>query len=299
MRESIVVTATGTPTPQPQTGAATSVLGPQELELYHDLVNSSAADARDIRGSDRAAGRANLAVCAWRRFRRQPGADRWRECRRSWRSIRLRASFDDRGGTERDLSWTEFEPLWCGCRERRCEYDDSARHNQFSIAARFMATGEISITSREDLEAAGRFGKLDYLGAYSWLQTANDLPNDQFHIGTAAANFGFQPTGSTVLRGTLYYGVNATGVSRVLGVLSRGEHCDRKRSGSLLSARPSITRPRRTSTTWCAMGPTRKREQFHLWEPTGDGCILTRTAQLRRLGDNHRSEWLLTTGPGA
>ena len=31
VRQSIVVTATGTPTPQPQTGAATSVIGPQEL----------------------------------------------------------------------------------------------------------------------------------------------------------------------------------------------------------------------------------------------------------------------------
>ena len=40
VHESIVVTATGTPTPQPQTGAATSVIGPQELELSQDLVSS-------------------------------------------------------------------------------------------------------------------------------------------------------------------------------------------------------------------------------------------------------------------
>jgi vitamin B12 transporter len=32
VRESIVVTATGTPTPQAQTSAATSVIGPAELE---------------------------------------------------------------------------------------------------------------------------------------------------------------------------------------------------------------------------------------------------------------------------
>src|ERR1019366_909559 len=40
VHESIVVTATGTPTPQPQTGAATSVIGPAELESYQDLVSS-------------------------------------------------------------------------------------------------------------------------------------------------------------------------------------------------------------------------------------------------------------------
>ena len=40
VHESIVVTATGTPTPQPQTGAATSVLGPLELDLREDLVSA-------------------------------------------------------------------------------------------------------------------------------------------------------------------------------------------------------------------------------------------------------------------
>jgi iron complex outermembrane receptor protein/vitamin B12 transporter len=39
VRESIVVTATGTPTPQAQTSAATSVLGPQDLETRTDLVS--------------------------------------------------------------------------------------------------------------------------------------------------------------------------------------------------------------------------------------------------------------------
>ena len=39
VRESIVVTATGTPTPQAQTSAATSVLGPLDLDLRSDLVS--------------------------------------------------------------------------------------------------------------------------------------------------------------------------------------------------------------------------------------------------------------------
>ena len=40
VRESIVVTATGTPTPQAQTSAATSVLGPLDLDLRDDMAVS-------------------------------------------------------------------------------------------------------------------------------------------------------------------------------------------------------------------------------------------------------------------
>ncbi len=40
VHESIVVTATGTPIPQSQTGAATSVLGPLDLDLRLDLVSA-------------------------------------------------------------------------------------------------------------------------------------------------------------------------------------------------------------------------------------------------------------------
>ena len=67
-------------------------------------------------------------------------------------------------------------------------------------------------TSREELEVAGAHNKLDYLGAFSWLQTANDLPMDEYHVATSAANVGWQPSGSTQIRATLHYGVDATGV---------------------------------------------------------------------------------------
>src|SRR6185437_10506873 len=43
-------------------------------------------------------------------------------------------------------------------------------------------------TSEERLELAGARGKLDYLGAYSWLQTGNALSNDPYHLGAAVAN---------------------------------------------------------------------------------------------------------------
>ncbi len=67
-------------------------------------------------------------------------------------------------------------------------------------------------TSREELEVAGAHNKLDYLGAFSWLQTSNDLPDDEYHVATSAANAGWQPNGNTQIRATLHYGADATGV---------------------------------------------------------------------------------------
>ena len=66
--------------------------------------------------------------------------------------------------------------------------------------------------SREQVELAGAHNRLDYLGAFSWLQTANSIPMDQYHVATSTANLGWQPNGATQIRATLHYGVDATGV---------------------------------------------------------------------------------------
>ena len=66
-------------------------------------------------------------------------------------------------------------------------------------------------TSREQLQIAGAHKKLDYLGAFSWLQTANDLPNDEYHVATTAANLGWALNSNTQVRATLHYGVDAVG----------------------------------------------------------------------------------------
>ncbi len=52
-------------------------------------------------------------------------------------------------------------------------------------------------THHEEAELAGAHNRLDYLGAFSWFQTANALPMDQYHNAAAVGNFGWQPTGAT------------------------------------------------------------------------------------------------------
>ncbi len=271
VHESIVVTATGTPTPQPQTGAATSVIGPNELELSEDLVSS----LRLMPGT----------------FVTQSGQ------RGAQSSLFVRGGDSDDnlvlvdGVNAGDLGGRfDFGPLSTTGVERSEVY----RGPNSSLYGADAESGVVSVTtphgttsfpslifhgdwgnfasSREQLEAAGTYGKLDYLGAYSWLQTANDLPHDEYHLGTLAANVGFQPTGSTQLRGTLHYGVDGTGVPGTWEFHHLADNATEKDQDLYISG--SIDN--QTTADFHNMvryGATRKREQYHLWEQTGAGVF--------------------------
>jgi iron complex outermembrane receptor protein/vitamin B12 transporter len=123
-------------------------------------------------------------------------------------------------------------------------------------------------TSREQLEIAGAHKKLDYLGAYSWLQTSNDLPNDEFHVGTAAANVGYALNGTTQIRATAHYGVDGHGDPNAWDFYHVADDATQKDQDIFLSA--SIDN-QTTATLHNSVryGLTRKREQYHLWQPSG------------------------------
>jgi vitamin B12 transporter len=267
VHESIVVTATGTPTPQRQTGAATSVIGPQELELSTDLVSA---------------------------LRQMPGTAVVQTGQRgSQTSVFVRGGDSDsnlvlvNGVNAGDLGGRfDLGPLATTAMERTevyrgpnsSLYGADAESGVINMATQHGTTSFPSLifhgdwgnfqTSHEDLTAAGTFGKLDYLGAYSWLQTDNDLPHDQYHVGTVAANVGLALTGSTQLRGTLLYGVDATGVPGTWEFHQVADNATEKDQDLYLSG--SIDN--QTTPDFHNMvryGATRKREQFHLWEPSG------------------------------
>ena len=125
-------------------------------------------------------------------------------------------------------------------------------------------------TSREELEVAGAHNKLDYLGAFSWLQTANDLPMDEYHVAATAANVGWQPSGNTQIRATLHYGVNATGVPNAWDFYHVADDATEKDQDLYVSA--SIDN--QTTAAFhqgVRYGLTRKREQYSLWQQDGNG----------------------------
>ena len=123
-------------------------------------------------------------------------------------------------------------------------------------------------TSREEVEVAGAHNKLDYLGAFSWLQTVNDLPMDEYHVATAAANLGWQPSANTQIRGTLHYGVDATGVPNAWDFYHVTDSATEKDQDLFISASlDNQTTPDFHNTL--RYGATRKREQYSQWAQRG------------------------------
>jgi len=124
------------------------------------------------------------------------------------------------------------------------------------------------LTSEEDLQLAGAHNKLDYLGEFNWFQTANNLPNDEFHVATAAGNFGWQPSGATQIRGTVHYGVAGTGVPNAWDFYHVADQATQKDQDLIVSA----SFDNQTTADWHNMvryGAVRRREQYYLWQPSG------------------------------
>jgi iron complex outermembrane receptor protein/vitamin B12 transporter len=269
VRESIVVTATGTPTPQPQTSEATSVLGPLDLMLRDDLTSA----LRLMPGTTVVQGGQMGAQSSL--FIRGGNSD-------ANKILLDGVSIDDMGGN------FDFGPLSTTAVERAEVY----RGPDSNLYGADAGSGVISLTtprgttsfpsilfqadagnlstSREELEVAGAHSKLDYLGAFSWLQTANDLPNDEYHVATTSANLGYQLNGATQLRGTLHYGVDATSVPNAWDFYHIVDSATQKDQDLFISA--SIDN--QTTEAFHNMlryGATRKREQYTQWAQEGGG----------------------------
>jgi iron complex outermembrane receptor protein/vitamin B12 transporter len=271
VRESIVVTANGTPTPQPQTGASISVLAPSDLALRSDLVSSlRLMPGTSVSQVGQLGAQASL-------FIRGGDSD-------DNKILVDGVSAGDLGGR------FDFGPFSTTAVERAEVY----RGPDSSLYGADAESGVVSLTtphgttsfpsvlfhgdvgnflaSAEDLELAGAHNKLDYLGEFSWLQTNNNLPLDKFHVATAAGNVGWQPNGSIQIRGTVHYGVDATGVPGAFQFYQVADDATQKDQDILLSASidSQTTAAFHNSVRY---GMTRKREQYHLWSESGSGLF--------------------------
>ena len=221
-----------TPTPQPQTSSATTVLGPLDLALRDDLVSV---------------------------LRLMPGAFVVQTGQ-----LGAQASLFVRGGDSDDnkvlldgvdagdlgnqfnfgsLSTTAIESAEVYRGPDSNLFGAGAESGVVSLTTPHGTTSFPSLlfqgdagnldTSREQLEIAGTHKKLDYLGDYSWLQTANDLPNDEFHVATAAANLGWALNGTTQIRGTAPLWRLRHWRTECVGLLSCRRRRHRERPGHL------------------------------------------------------------------
>ena len=273
VRESIVVTATGVPTPQPQTSAATTVLSPIDLALRTDFVSV---------------------------LRLMPGAEVVQAGQMGAQTslfVRGGDSDDNKilldGVDAGDLgSQFDFGPLSTTAVESAEVYrgPDSSLYGAGADSSVISLTtphgttsfpsllfegdaGNLS-TSREELEAAGAYKKLDYLGAFSWLQTANDLPHDEYHVATSAANLGWALNSNTQIRATLHYGVDGVGNPNAWDFYHVADNATEKDQNLFLSA--SLDNQATASLhNIVRYGLTRKREQISLWSLSGNAVSFT------------------------
>ncbi|HEY1984061.1 MAG TPA: TonB-dependent receptor plug domain-containing protein [Terracidiphilus sp.] len=273
VRESIVVTATGTPTPQAQTSAATSVLGDLELGTRTDVVSA---------------------------LRLMPGTISTQIGQRGAQSalfIRGGDSDDNKilidGVSAGDLGGRfDFGSLPATAIERAEVY----RGPNSSLYGADAASGVVSLatprgttsfpslflsgdggnfnTSHEEAELAGTYNKFDYLGAFSWFQTSNALPMDEHHIAATAGNFGWQPNGTTQIRGTIHYDVASTGVPNAWDFYHVTDLATQKDQDIYLSASIDNQTTADFHNT-IRYGLTRKREQYSLWAQRGSGYFDT------------------------
>jgi vitamin B12 transporter len=271
VHQSIVVSATGTPTPQPQTSSATTVLSPLDLANRTDLVQS---------------------------LRLMPGTFLIQTGQRG-----AEASLFVRGG-DSDDNMVLLDGVDIGDLGNQFDFGPFATtgiesveiyrgpdSNLYGAGAMtsvvnmttprgttsfpsllFQGSGGNFNTSRESLEFAGARGRLDYLGAYSWLQTGNALPNDQYHLGSAAANLGWQPNAKTQIRGAAHYDVSASGVPNAWGFYHITDDATQKDQDIYASA--SIANQTTASLhNTVRYGLARKREQYSLWHQSGSGAF--------------------------
>lgn len=267
VRESIVVTATGTPTPQAQTGAATSVVGPADLALRESL----ASDLRLMPGTTVVQTGQRGAQTSL--FIRGGDSD-------DNKVLVDGVSAGDLGGRFDfgPFSTTAVQSVEVYRGTNSDLYGADAESGVVSVTTPRGTTSFPSLlfqgdagnfnTSREELQLAGAHNKLDYLGAFSWLQSSNSLPNDEYHIATTAANLGWQAGAATQIRGTLHSGVAATGVPNAWDFYRVADNATQKDQDIYTGA--SIDN--QTTPDFHNMvryGLARKREQFNRWQPAG------------------------------
>ena len=115
---------------------------------------------------------------------------------------------------------------------------------------------------------SGAHKRVDYLAGYSRVNTSNALPMDEYHVGTAVANIGYDLTANTPLRFTLRNSDSASGqpdAHDFYGISAAAKESDQ----DLFSG---LTIQNTLQGNWhnlARYGIARKREQFTTFYPVG------------------------------
>lgn len=268
VRQSIVVTPTGTPTPQPQTSSATDVIGPQDMDLRTTLVdNLRLMPGTSVVTTGQRGAQTSL-------FIRGGNSDDTKVLIDGIDAGDLGNRFDFG-----QLPTTALESAEVYRGANSSLYGADATSGVINLSTPRGTTSFPSVmlradggnfqTQREEASVSGARGKLDYLGAYDWFQTSNSIPRGQYHLGSSAANIGWQPSAGTQIRGTAHWNAASTGVPGAWDFYRVADNATQKDQDLYIAA--SVDN--QTTANWhnsARYGSTRKREQYSQWQPEGE-----------------------------
>ncbi len=128
-------------------------------------------------------------------------------------------------------------------------------------------------TYRNEAILSGARNKLDYLGAFSRFDTSNDIPGDEFHITTSAANLAYNILTNTQARFTVRSANADTGLPGphdLYGLSASGKQSQQ----NIVSG---LTIENQLAGNWHTVvryGVVRSREQVQQFAPAGDPVAL-------------------------
>jgi len=132
----------------------------------------------------------------------------------------------------------------------------------------YSAEGGNFGTYRQDASMGGLFRQFDYFSEYDISQTSGSQPNNEYHYGNYAGNFGWTPNAATSLRITAHNFGDRTGVPGAVPEFGIADDTNQKNNNTFLGA----TLENRTTEHWLNLvryGRTRERQIFTDPSPTG------------------------------
>ncbi len=200
--EQVTVTALGTPTPEAQTGVPVTVLTPDDYRNQAQVQDAlRVTPGVQITESGQIGGTTSL-------FVRGGNSN-------STKVLVDGVAVNDVGGA---VEFANYATVGIGSMELLRE-PNSALYGSDALAGVLnlsTARGHTPLplltydggagnfgTYRNEVSAGGAYKRFDYYSAFARMDTRNNLPNDQFHNGTYAGNFGWQPDATNDLRFTV------------------------------------------------------------------------------------------------
>lgn len=265
--QQITISANGTPTPQAQTGSAITILSDNQFDLKRDIQEP----LRDVPGlqvaqTGQAGGTASLYIRGGNNNANKILIDG--------------VSVSDIGGA---VDFGSLASVGIGKAEilrgpNSALYGSDAMAGVVNLAT---AQGSTPLPQLSYFGEGGNFGtyhqegtlegthkQFDYFSDYSRYDTANSIPNSEFHNGTFVGNYGWNLLSNTQLRGSIHHWTTSYGSANAIELYGIPDDAVQKWQDTLIAA----TIDNQTTDRWHNLlryGALRMNGQYKDFAPTG------------------------------